>query len=251
MLKTRIIPSILIKNNIVVKSKRFAEWRNIGSCMNVARVYESREVDELVILDIPATPEGRKPALALMRQIADECFMPLAMGGGVRSLDDVRDLLNAGADKVVVNTRALENPLFVTEIADVYGAQCVVASIDARRTADGHGVYSHCGAKATGLKPVEWAKRLEELGAGEILLTSIDEDGMMAGYDLALVESVAKAVCIPVIAAGGAGSPDDVVRVIREGKADAASVASLFLYTQFTPNNVKQAMREAGIEVRL
>jgi len=253
MLKTRIIPCILLKNSIVVKSKRFSEWRNIGSCINIARVYNAREVDELVILDIAATNEKRSFHTGLVRDVADECFIPLTIGGGVRSVEDIRRMLQVGADKVAINTEAIRRPEFISEGAKIFGNQCMVVSIDAKRNSQGgYSVYSNSGTiEHPELTPVEWAQKAESLGAGEILLNSMDQDGMMNGFDLELVREVSDAVNIPVIACGGAGKPQDFVDVIKQGRASAASAASIFLYTQYTPNEVKRQMSRAGIEVKL
>lgn len=251
MLKTRIIPTVLFKNGIVVKTKKFTETRNIGSCINVVRVYNSREVDELVFLDIEATREDRKLPIAIVREVLDECFMPLTVGGGVKTIEDISTLLKIGADKVSINSGALKRPEFISEAAKVFGAQCVVVSIDAKKVGDGYVVFSEGGSKPTGIDPVSWAKKCEELGAGEILITSIDNDGMMEGYDVGLIKLVSDAVSVPVIANGGAGSPDDFVKAIKEGHASAVSASSIFLYTQTTPKNVKDYMGTAGIDVRL
>ncbi|MFH0922975.1 MAG: glycosyl amidation-associated protein WbuZ [Candidatus Micrarchaeota archaeon] len=253
MLKTRIIPCILLKNSMVVKSKAFSEWRNIGNCINIARVYNAREVDELVILDITATNEKRPFLTSLVRDVADECFIPLTIGGGVRSVEDIRKMLQVGADKVAINTEAIRRPKFISEGAKIFGNQCMVVSIDAKRNSKGgHSVYSNSGTvEHAELTPVDWAQKAEDLGAGEILLNSIDRDGMMNGFDLELVAEVSDAVNIPVIACGGAGKPQDFVDVVKQGHASAASGASIFLYTQYTPNEVKRQMSKSGIDVRL
>lgn len=253
MLKTRIIPCILLKNSIVVKSKKFSQWRNIGNCINVARVYNAREVDELVILDIDATNENRQFLTSLVRDVADECFIPLTIGGGVRTVEDIRKMLQLGADKVAVNTEAIRRPEFISEGAKIFGSQCVVVSIDAKRNSKGgYSVYSNSGTiEHAALTPVDWAQKAEALGAGEILLNSIDNDGMMNGFDIELVRKVSDAVNIPVIACGGAGKPQDFIDVIKQGHSSAASAASIFLFTQYTPNEVKRQMSKAGIAVRL
>lgn len=251
MLKTRMIPTVLFKNGIVVKSKKFTEHRNIGSCINVVRVYNAREVDELVFLDITATKEDRKLPIAIVREVLDECFMPLTVGGGVKTVDDINMLLRIGADKVSINSEAVKRPEFISEAAKKFGAQCVVVSIDAKKKDGGYEVFTEGGSKPTGLDPVAWAKKCEELGAGEILINSIDNDGMMDGYDIELTKIVSDAVSIPVIACGGAGSLEDFVKAIKEGHASAVSASSIFLFTQTTPKNVKESMAEAGIDVRL
>ena len=220
--------------------------------MQAIKVYNLREVDELVFLDITATSDGRSPDFETVDGLADECFMPLAVGGGIRSVDDVRQLLQVGADKVVINTAAVETPELIQQVSRRFGAQCVVVSIDARRHPDGrYEVFTHSGTKATGLDPVALARQCEALGAGEILITSIENDGTMMGYDVALTRAVNEAVNIPVIASGGAGNYEHMAQVLREAKVSAVSAASIFHFTQQTPLEAKRYLQELGFSVRV
>ena len=251
MLKVRVMPTLLQKDFGLVKGVGFDSWRRVGTAMQAVRVYNLRQVDELVLLDIGATPSGDGPDLDLVDQLADECFVPLTVGGGVRSVDDVRDLLMAGADKVSVCTAAVERPSLVAEIAERFGSQCIVVAIDARRGADGqHEVLTRAGTATTGLDPVTWAQKAETLGAGEILLTSVDRDGTMAGYDLDLVAAVSDAVGIPVIASGGAGTASHMADVLRHTRAAAVAAASAFHFTELTPLDVKRHLAAEGFPVR-
>jgi cyclase len=251
MLKARIIPTLLYRTDSLVKGTGFDSWRRVGSAMQSVKVYNMREVDELVFVDITATSEGREPDYALVDDLADECFMPLTVGGGVRSVDHVRRLLQVGADKIAVNTAAVEDPSLIAALAQRFGSQCVVVSLDARRMPDGrHEVFTHSGSRGTGRDPVELAKQAEERGAGEILLTSIERDGTMTGYDLELVRRVTQAVSIPVIASGGAGSYDDLRQALAEGGASAVAAAAMFHFTQNTPAGAKQHLATHGIPVR-
>lgn len=251
MLKTRVMPTLLHKDVGLVKGVGFDSWRRVGSAMQAVKVYNLREVDELVFLDISATPEGREPDYELIDDLADECFMPMCVGGGVRSVEHFRRLLQVGADKVAVNTALVEQPAVVSEAADMFGAQCVVASIDALRGPDGSlEVYTRSGAIRTGRDPVALAVEAQERGAGEILVTSIDRDGTMSGYDLELVAQVAGAVTIPVIASGGAGVYGHMVDALQAG-ASAVAAASMFHYTEQTPLEAKRHLRQCGIPVRI
>lgn len=251
MLKTRVIPCLLLKDLKLVKTIRFGEHRNIGSYIAAVTVFNARDVDELVFLDISATDEHRDPLYPLISDVARECFMPLAVGGGVRTMDHIDRLLRVGADKVVLNTAALDDPAFITAGAQRYGAQCIVVSIDAKRSGAGYEVFRDHGTIPTGMDPVTWARQAEARGAGEIFLTSIDHDGVMNGYDIELTRTVAKAVRIPVIACGGAGTPQHCVDVVRDGCADAVSAASIFQYTQYTPQDIKRALADHGIPARI
>jgi cyclase len=251
VLKTRLIPTLQLKNWGLVKSRQFSSWRPIGPAVVAGKVYNARGVDELISLDIDAPREGRGPNVPLLRDLADVCFMPFTAGGGVRSTDHVRALLNAGADKVSMNSAILECPNVVEDCAREFGVQCVAASIDAKQIDGRYEVFVDAGTRGTGMDPVEYARRAEGLGAGEILLTSMDRDGTMQGYDLGLIGLVAEAVSVPVIACGGAGAPEDFVKAVVEGGADAVSAASIFHFTQHTPNDIKLHMREAGLDVRL
>jgi cyclase len=251
VIKTRIMPTLLFKEVGLVKGVGFDSWRRVGSPVQAVKVYNMREVDELVFLDITATLGDRAPDFVMVDELADECFMPLTVGGGIRHLEHVRRLLQVGADKVAINTAAVECPELIREVATRFGAQCVVVSIDARRHPDGHyEVFTRAGTLPTGLDPVDLAVRAERLGAGEILLTSIDRDGTMDGYDVVLVHRVSRSVSIPVIASGGAGSYADMATVLREGGASAVAAASIFHFTQQTPKAAKDYLREQGFRVR-
>lgn len=251
MLKVRVMPTLLYKDVELVKGVSFDSWRRVGSVMQAVKVYNLREVDELVFLDVAATAAGRGPDFALIDEIADECFMPLAVGGGVRSVEDVRRLLQVGADKVVLNTALFEVPGLVRQLAERFGSQCVVVSIDARRLpGGGHEVFTRAGTRATGRDPVSVAQEAEEQGAGEVLLTSIDRDGTLSGYDLELTAQVTAAVRVPVIASGGAGSAEHMARAVLEGGASAVAAASCFHFTQLTPREVKQHLGARGLRIR-
>jgi imidazole glycerol-phosphate synthase subunit HisF len=247
MLKVRIIPTLLYKDDQLVKGQAFDSWRRVGSAMQAIKVYNLREVDELVFVDIAATPEGRPPDFATIDDLADECFMPLTVGGGVRSLDDVRRLLQVGADKVALGTVAVEDPELITAAARRFGSQCVVVSIDVR----GGVVHTHSGSRHQTVDPVELAREVERRGAGEILLQSIDRDGTMNGYDVELTRRVCDAVGIPVIASGGAGSYDHMLEAVRDGHASAVAAAAMFHFTQQTPIEAKRYLAQHGIPTRL
>lgn len=246
------MPTLLYKDLGLVKGVAFDSWRRVGGLMQAVKVYNMRGVDELVFLDITATAEGRHPDFELVDDFADECFMPLAVGGGIRDIDDVRELLRVGADKVVLNSAVHDNPDLVTEVARSFGSQCVVVSIDFTCEPDGrYQVLTHSGRLATGKDPLRCALDAERLGAGEILLTSVDRDGTMQGYDLGLTRSVADAVSIPVIASGGAGSYSNMLEAYVEGHASALAAASIFHFTEQTPREAKRYLGEHGVEVRL
>lgn len=250
MLKVRVLPTLLFKDVGLVKGIGFDSWRRTGAAMQTVKVYNMRQVDEIVFVDISATRAGRGPDFTAIDELADECFMPMTVGGGVRNIADVKQLLRVGADKIALNTAAVETPVLISEIAARYGTQCVVVSIDARRHADGlHEVFTRCGTQATGLSVVDWAKRAEELGAGEILLTSIERDGTMNGYDLELTAAVCSAVKIPVIASGGAGSYAHMAEALRAG-ASAVAAASIFHFTEQTPLEAKEYLGRQGFRVR-
>lgn len=251
MLKARIIPTLLWKHFGLVKGIGFDSWRRVGPVLPAIRVYNTREVDELVLLDIVAHEGSDDPDFESIDEFGKDCFVPLTVGGGITRIDQVQKLLRAGADKVSVNTHAFARPDFVSEIATRHGAQCVVCSIDVRKSDDGtYRCFSNAGTVQTGHDPVSWAREMQDRGAGEILLTSIERDGTMSGYDLKLVESVAKAVSIPVIASGGAGNYQHMVDVIKEAGATAAAAASIFHFTEQTPAGAKAALSAAGIPVR-
>jgi len=252
MLAARIIPCLDVFDGRVVKGTNFVNLRDAGDPVEVARRYESEGADELVFLDITASHEKRDIILDVA---AEQVFMPLTVGGGVRTVDDVRALLSAGCDKVSINSAACQDPDFVRRAADRFGSQCIVVNIDPKRVQkDGEEVWEihiNGGRTPTGLMAVEWAREVERLGAGEIVLTSMDCDGTCDGYDLPITSAVSEAVSIPVVASGGAGHPDHLVDAIKKGKADAALAASIFHFGQYTIAETKQVMRDAGIPVRL
>ena len=244
------MPTLLHKDVGLVKGVGFDSWRRTGGAMQAINVYNMREVDELVFLDITATRDARQPDFELIDDLADECFMPLAVGGGIKTIEDVRRLLMVGADKVVVNTAAVDRPEIVSEIAERFGSQCLVASIDALREANGgHRVYVESGTRPTGLDPAAVAKRAAADGAGEILITSIERDGAMEGYDLELLRTVTEAVSVPVIASGGAGNYRHMAEALEAG-ASAVAAASIFHFTEQTPREAKRYLGEQGYPVR-
>lgn len=231
MFRPRVIPCLLLRGLGLVKSVRFKDHRYIGDPINAVRIFNAKQADELVFLDILASRERRTPPIDLVRKIGDECFMPFAVGGGIRNLSDIRELLNAGAEKVVINSHAVEDPLFVRGATKAFGSSTIVVSIDAKRMRLGRFDVTIYGAtKATGLNPVEFAKQMEEMGAGEIIINSVDRDGTMNGYDIGLTRSVATAVSVPVVALGGAGKIQDLADAVNTGKASAAAAGSLFVY---------------------
>jgi cyclase len=253
MLKARVIPCLDVNRGRVVKGVSFVDLIDAGDPVEQARLYNDQGADELTFLDITASHEGRDTIHDVVRRTADCCFMPVTVGGGVRTLDDVRKLLDCGADKISVNSTAVANPSFVREASTKCGSQCIVVAIDARRKVDGTGweVFTHGGRNATGLDAVTWAKRMEEYGAGEILLTSMDRDGQKSGFDLALTRAVSDTVGIPVIASGGVGTLEHFVEGIRDGHASAVLAASVFHFGTFTVAEVKKALQESGIAARL
>ncbi|MFZ9343526.1 MAG: imidazole glycerol phosphate synthase subunit HisF, partial [Opitutales bacterium] len=236
----------------VVKGVKFEELRDAGDPVAVAAAYEQQGADELVFLDITASSDGRRTMVDVVERTADQVFMPLTVGGGLRSVEDVRTMLNAGADKVSLNTSAIKEPSLVLEAARKFGSQCIVVAIDAKRTAEGRWeVYTHGGRNATGLDAVEWARKVASLGAGEILLTSMDRDGTASGYDIPLNLAVSRSVEVPVIASGGAGNLDHLAEVLRDGGASAVLAASIFHFGTFTVRQAKERLRSAGLPVRL
>jgi len=255
MLCKRLIPCLDVKDGRVVKGVRFVDLRDAGDPVEAALAYDAQGADELVFLDITASHENRAIMLDVVRRTAEGIYMPLTVGGGIRSLADIRMLLRAGADKVSLNTAALARPELIREAAHAFGSQCIVVAIDAKRDSDGPearwGVYTHGGRRPAGRDAVEWAREVEALGAGEILLTSMDRDGTGAGYDLALTRAVSEAVSVPVIASGGAGGLEHLFESVTEGKADAALVASIFHFGRHTIAEAKQYLRERGVPVRL
>jgi cyclase len=251
MLKIRVIPTLLWKDFGLVKGVGFDSWRRVGPVLPAIKVYNSRDVDELILVDITASIEDNQPDNDSVSDFSEECSVPFTVGGGITDLKQIVSLLHAGADKVAINTVAYANPDLVEAAAKRFGAQCVVVSIDAKRNADGrYSCYSHAGTVDTAKTPVEWAKEMAARGAGEILLTSIDRDGTMLGYDLELVEQVVKAVDIPVIASGGAGNYAHMIDVVKNAGASAVAAASIFHFTEQTPAGAKNAMQEADIPVR-
>ncbi len=250
MLKTRIIPVLLLNNWNLVKSIQFGDMRTIGNPVQHVKVFNSRNVDELALLDIGAARNRAEPPYEIIADLARECFMPLSVGGGITSIEMIKRTLLAGADKTIINTYAHEHPEFITESSRVFGSQCIMVSVDVKKNKGTYSVFLRGGTLDTGMDPVTWVKEVEARGAGEILLTSIDRDGMMVGFDLDIIKKVSEAVNIPVIVSGGAGSTKDFVDAFKSG-ADALGAASIFLYTQTTPTNVKHYMKEHGIETRI
>jgi len=256
MLKIRIIPCLDVKDGRVVKGINFEKLRDAGDPVEQAMIYDAAGADELCFLDITASHEQRATLLDVVRRTADVCFMPLTVGGGVRTLDDIRALLLAGADKVAINTEAVRRPEIVREAAEKFGSQCIVAAIDAKQGSHNHNappfeVFTHGGRNATGIDAIAHAKKLVEYGAGEVLLTSMDRDGTRAGYDIALTRAIADAVPVPVIASGGVGKLSDLVAGVREGHASAVLAASIFHFGEVTIVEAKKALAAAGLPVRL
>lgn len=251
MLSKRIIPCLDVTNGRVVKGTKFLELRDAGDPVECAKEYDRQGADELVFLDITASSDGRATMVSVVERTADECFMPLTVGGGIRETSDFRIMLRAGADKVSVNTAALSRPDLIRDAADTFGSQCVVVAIDAKREpSGGWTVFTHGGRKATGRDAIAWATEAARLGAGEILLTSMDADGTCSGYDLDLTLAVSRAVDIPVIASGGAGNLDDLVHVLQSGGADAVLAASIFHFGTFTIEEAKRHLAANGLPVR-
>lgn len=249
MLKTRIIPTLLWKGPILVKDIGFKSERVVGTIIPSVKVYNTRQVDELMVLDITASNNNREPDYQTVEEFSGECFMPLTVGGGIKNSNHVHKLLKSGADKVAVNSAALENPQMISEIANIFGNQVLVVSIDAKKHDGEYFCYSHSGTKRTAKKAEDWAMEAAKLGAGEILITSIERDGTMQGYDLELIEKVAKLVSIPVIAQGGCGDYEDMYKALKSG-ANAVSAASIFHFTEQTPLEAKKYLKNKGIPTR-
>lgn len=252
MLAKRIIPCLDVAGGRVVKGTKFLNLRDAGDPVECAKAYDAQGADELVFLDITASSDNRATMVDLAARTASECFMPLTVGGGIRTVEDMKAMLHAGADKVSVNTAAIQRPELVREGAERFGTQCIVVAIDARRRPEGGwAVYTHGGRHATELDAVEWARKVEDLGAGEILLTSMDADGTKQGYDMDLVRAVSSATGIPVIASGGAGSLDHMADVLLHAGADAVLAASIFHFGEYTVGDVKKFLASRGVPVRL
>lgn len=251
MLKVRIMPTLLYKSPTLVKGIGFDSWRRVGSVMQAVKIYNMREVDELVFLDITASNEKRRPDFELIDDIADECFMPLTVGGGVKTIEDFRDLLKVGADKVAINTAAIEDPDLIRKASDKFGSQCVIVSIDYKKNKDGNlEIFTYSGSKPTGINPVEFAQKAENLGAGELLITSIERDGTMNGYDIETIKMISENIEIPIIASGGAGNYDDFYKVITDAKVQALAAASIFHFTEQTPKEAREFLRNRDVLVR-
>ncbi len=255
MLTKRIIPCLDVKDGRVVKGKSFVELRDAGDPVELASFYYKEGADELVFLDITATPEGRNTMVDVVERISNEVFMPLTVGGGLRNINDMRRMLLAGADKVSINTAAVLTPALIRQSADKFGSQCIVVAIDAKRVHKGSQlkweVYTHSGQKPTGLDALEWAKKAVALGAGELLLTSMDADGHRAGYDTELTRAVSESVSVPVIASGGAGTPEDLYQALVLGKADAVLAASIFHYGTYSIKAIKDYLAKRGMPIRI
>ena len=251
MLAKRIIPCLDVMEGRVVKGVNFLDLRDAGDPVENARFYDAEMADELVFLDITASHEKRNIMIDVVRRTAEEVFMPLTVGGGIRTLEDIEALLKAGADKVSINTAAVQHPPLIAAASRAFGSQCIVVAIDAKRKGKSWEVYIHGGRTATGIDAVEWAKEVEDLGAGEILLTSMDRDGTKEGYDISLTKTISQTVSIPVIASGGAGNPQHLLEGLVEGLADAVLAASIFHYREYSIREVKEYLREHGVPVRL
>ncbi|VAW77945.1 Imidazole glycerol phosphate synthase cyclase subunit HisF [hydrothermal vent metagenome] len=251
-LAKRIIPCLDVDNGRVVKGVKFVEIRDAGDPVEVARRYDKEGADEITFLDITATSDNRDTIVNVVEQVASEVFIPLTVGGGIRKVEDIRTMLNAGADKVAINTAAVFNPELVQEAASKVGSQCIVVAIDAKSTGDNQWeIFTHGGRKPTGINAIEWAQRMETFGAGEILLTSMDRDGTKIGFDLALTKAISESVHIPVIASGGVGNLQHLVDGVKQGCADAVLAASIFHFAEYSIQEAKEFMAEQGVEVRL
>lgn len=250
MLTKRILPCLDIREGEVVKGEQFVNIRYAGNAVECAKRYNEQDADELVFLDITASHENRKILIDTVKDVANQIFIPFTVGGGINSVEDIREILSSGADKVSINTFAVKNPELVKKASEKFGRQCIVVAIDAKRKGKSWEVYIHGGRTPTKLNAIKWAKKAESLGAGEILLTSMDKDGTKEGYDIELTRKAAEAVNIPVIASGGAGDIDDIYEVFTKGKADAALIASIVHYGKYTINQIKEYLRKKGVAIR-
>ena len=251
MLTKRIIPCLDVMEGRVVKGMNFVNLKDAGGPVENAKAYEEQMADELTFLDITASHEARKTIVHVVEEVANEVFMPLTVGGGIRSLEDIRQILLAGADKVTINTAGVERPEIITEASEMFGSQCICVAIDAKARGDGFEVYTYGGRRPTGVDAIAWARRVEALGAGEILLTSMDRDGTKIGYDIPLTRAVSEAVTIPVIASGGVGTLEHLYEGLVDGKADAVLAASIFHYREYSVEEAKKYLRAKGVPVRL
>jgi imidazole glycerol-phosphate synthase subunit HisF len=242
----------MLSNGVnLVKTIKFGRMRNLGNAVQMARVYNSRNVDELIFIDLKATEENREPIFEIITEVANECFMPLTVGGGIHSLSHIEKMLKIGADKICLNSESFYNSDFITKAGNKFGKQCIVVSIDSKSINGKNYLFTNRGLKNTGILTTEWAKKIEQSGAGEIFLNSIDKDGMMEGYDIDLIKTIQSVVSIPVIACGGAGKVQDIIDAVKISKADAVSLASMFHYSGHTSNSIKERMAIAKIPVRL
>ncbi len=250
-LAKRIIPCLDVDNGRVVKGVKFVDIRDAGDPVEVAKRYHREGADEITFLDITATSDNRDTMVHVVEEVASQVFIPLTVGGGIRQLEDIRTMLNAGADKVAINSAAVKTPEFVKQAADKFGSQCIVVAIDAKQVDQDWEIFTHGGRKATGIDAIEWAKKMVTYGAGEILLTSMDKDGTKSGFDLELTAKISESVPVPVIASGGVGTLDHLVEGILQGKADAVLAASIFHFAEYSIHEAKQYMANQGIDVRL
>ena len=251
MLKTRIIPCLDVKNGRVVKGVNFIDLKDAGDPVEQAKFYDDSGADELCFLDITASHENRGTILGVVERTAEQCFIPLTVGGGIRSLEDIRSLLAAGADKISINTAAVKNPELVESAAKKFGSQCIVVALDARRTNNSYEIFTHGGRNQTGIDALDWAQQMESLGAGELLLTSMDRDGTQKGFDLELTQMIADAVQIPLIASGGVGKLQHLVEGVKVGHASAVLAASIFHFGTYSIEEAKSYMKSKGIAIRL
>ena len=250
MLKTRVIPTILFKESGAVKGKNFSNDRIIGSILTAIKIYNARDVDEIILLDVEATNRKLPPNLEMLKEVSEHCFVPLAFGGGINNIEQVRQIFKNGADKIVVNSYSYKNQKFISELSNLFGSQSIVASVDVKREEGEWVCYGNSGSLRKSFNVKDWIKILEELGAGELIITSIDNDGIMSGYDLDLIKFVSTNTNLPVIASGGAKNYDDFVNAVKHSGASAVSASSIFQFTQSTPLEAKQYMQSHGISVR-